>query len=185
MSDRFEQVVGLDLSLTSTGLACNHLGDPHAYVRTIKSTGHKGDSWTDRLRRLSTLTDRILENIPDGALVMLEAPSYGSQTGAQHDRSGLWWLVFDALTLYGGRIVVPVAPTARAKYACGKGNGGKDAVLAAVVRRYPLIEVEGNDQADAVALMAMGNRLAGKPIDDPMPQANLEPMQKLEIPTEA
>jgi hypothetical protein len=184
MSDRFEQVVGLDLSLTSTGFACNRLGDPHAYVRTIKSTGHKDDPWTYRLRRLSTLADRILEDIPDRALVVLEAPSYGSQTGAQHDRSGLWWMVYDSLSTYGGRVVVPVAPTARAKYATGKGNAGKDAVLAAVVRRYPLIEVEGNDEADAVALMAIGNRLAGKPIDDPMPKLNLEPLGKLSIPME-
>ena len=116
---------------------------------------------------------------------MLEAPSYGSATGSQHDRSGLWWMTYHRIVASTvGVTVLPVAPTVRAKYATGKGNASKDAVLAAAVRRYPDIDITGNDIADAVILMAIGCRLLGKPIDDPMPATHLAALDKIQLPEE-
>ncbi|MEU2013078.1 hypothetical protein [Nocardia sp. NPDC019302] len=180
---QFDSVVGLDLSLTSTGIA---IAPPRTRPAcgTIGSAGKKGDSWATRYRRLGDLAGRIIVAVPEGALVVMEAPSYGSVTGSQHDRSGLWWMVFDLLA-GTTRTVLPVEPTVRAKYATGKGNAGKDAVLAAAVRRYADINITGNDTADAVVLMAIGCRLLGAPIDDPMPMANLAALDKLTLPVEA
>ncbi|WP_043737756.1 hypothetical protein [Nocardia asiatica] len=176
---QFGSVVGLDLSLTSTGFSCTAPGDPRAYTRTVKSKGSKADSWGDRWKRLSTLADDIAHQVPDDfPLIVVEAPSYGSNSGSQHDRSGLWWLVYQRLS-HEGYWIVPVPPTVRAKYATGKGNAGKDAVLAAAVRRYANIDITGNDVADAVVLMAIGCRLLGEPIDDPMPAVNLSALAKL------
>ncbi|WP_280454130.1 hypothetical protein [Nocardia brasiliensis] len=193
MSDResstpqhyFDIVAGLDLSLTSTGLA-KIANTPGAVptVGTITSSGGKDATFPQRYARLCGLADAILDELPfdPDTLVILEAPSYGSTTGSQHDRSGLWWMVYDRLRGLG-HVVGTVTPTGRAKYATGKGNAGKDAVLAATVRRFPDIAVDSNDIADAVQLMAIGRRLVGKPIDDPMPALNLTALDKVSIPS--
>jgi crossover junction endodeoxyribonuclease RuvC len=177
----FETVVGLDLSLTSTGIAITKPGDPNVWTATIKSAGKTDATWQQRHKRITTLALNILPVIPECALVVLEAPSYASTTGHQHDRSGLWWIAYDLLA-GTTRTVIPVPPTVRAKYAAGKGNAGKDAVLAAVVRRYPDLDINGNDEADALTLAAIGCRLIGEPIDDPMPVANLAALDKLSLP---
>src|SRR5690606_742936 len=117
-----------------------------------------------------------------GAMVVIEAPAYSRATGSATDRAGLWWAVYD--TLAESCVVLPVMPNVRAKYATGKGNAGKDAVLAAAVRRYPSIDISGNDTADAVVLMAIGRRLLGEPIDDPMPALNLSALATLKLPEE-
>lgn len=173
-------VVGLDLSLTSTGIAVNGSGVA-AWCGTIKSEGKDREPWPDRYRRLADLTYRILAPIPVDALVVLEAPAYSRNTGKAFDRAGLWWMVYDMLA-GTTRKVLPVEPTVRAKYATGKGTASKDAVLAAAVRRYPSIEITGNDTADAVVLMAIGRRLLGEPIDDPMPTLNLSALTTLSLP---
>ncbi|OXR46646.1 hypothetical protein B7C42_01620 [Nocardia cerradoensis] len=177
----FDTVVGLDLSLTSTGIARTTPGDPAVWCGTVKSAGAVGATWQQRYRRMSNIVGRILPGIPDGALVVMEAPAYSRTTGHQHDRSGLWWMVYDLLA-GTTRTVVPVPPNSRAKYGTGKGNSGKDAVLAAAIRRYADVQISGNDEADAVILAAIGSRLLGKPIDDPLPQANLAAMDKITLP---
>lgn len=176
---RHDTVVGLDLSLTSTGIAVNGSGIA-AWCGTIGSTGRDNEPWPVRYRRLCDLTHRILAPIPEGALVVLEAPAYSRNTGKAHDRAGLWWMVYDMLA-GTTRTVLPVEPNLRAKYATGKGNASKDAVLAAAVRRYPSIEINGNDTADAVVLMAMGRRLVGQPIDEPMPATHLAALATLSL----
>lgn len=174
-------VLGLDLSLTSTGLAW--VVDGAAEVSRIRSTGRKGATLAQRDARLYDLRAQIaltVEGYPPD-LVVIEQPAFSRTTGHMHDRSGLWWLVVADLHLAGIR-TVEVAPTARAKYATGKGNAGKDEVLAAVVRRYPAVEVTGNDEADALILAAMGTRHLGQPIEESLPKLHLEAMAKVAWP---
>jgi crossover junction endodeoxyribonuclease RuvC len=67
-----------------------------------------------------------------------------------------------------------VTPQQLKKYATGYGSGkncGKDKVLAAAIRRYPMAEVDGNDVADALVLAAMGADHLGCPLAT-VPQAN-------------
>lgn len=167
-------VVGIDPSLTSTGVAIS--GTP-VQVERIQSKGSTDSAWPDRFARISSIAHRIVTDIPDGALAVMEAPSYGSVGGAAHDRTGLWWFTYRLLEAKGCRIV-PVAPSQRSKYATGSGRAQKDHVLAAAVKRYPDIDITGNDVADAVILMAMGCRLAGRPIDD-VPATHLAALDKL------
>ncbi|WP_211355193.1 hypothetical protein [Blastococcus colisei] len=116
----------------------------------------------DGLPRLRWIRDAVQDNVGDEtALVVVEGLAYSRTTGKAAERAGLWHLVVERLDG-----VVPwaqVPPTARAKYATGKGNAAKDAVLAAVVRRFPDVEVTGNDQADALVLAAMGLDHLGHP----------------------
>ncbi len=51
--------------------------------------------------------------------------------------------------------------------------------VAAAIRRYPAWDITGNDVGDAVVLAALGARLLGHPIDEPMPATHLRALAKL------
>lgn len=170
-------IAGLDLSLTATGIAV--FTDGATRTALVRSGGTRQDSWLQRHDRIRGLVEKIAGHVPPGALVAIEA--YGSTTGSVTDRAALWWMTFGALRDIGCTIV-PIPPTVRAKYATGKGNAGKDVVLAAAVRRYPHIDINTNDEADAVILMAIGCRLIGAPIDDPLPVLQLAALNNLHLP---
>lgn len=186
-------IVGLDLSLTSTGIARIETGDGRERwtVQRIQSKapatprGPKGKPLPPTLRqradRLSDLMRRIVEATHPADLVVIETPAYSSKTGSTHDRSGLWWLVVDYLDIQGYTIV-EVTATGRMKYATGKGMVSKDIVLAAVVRRYVDVDVTGNDEADALVLAAMGARHLGHPIEASLPQTHLAAMDGVHWP---
>lgn len=163
-------VLGLDLSLTSTGRATvPNPADGTPTTRVIGSDA-AGDAYPDRWVRLVTMTDRILwpsdehplteaidpAHEPD--LVVVEGPSYGSsaqKSASIHDRAGLWWHLVG--TLYDrGTPVAVVAPTTRAKWATGRGNAGKSEVAVAVARLWPHHDARTDDEWDALALATMG-----------------------------
>jgi crossover junction endodeoxyribonuclease RuvC len=170
-------VVGLDLSLTSTGVAILSGGQPVLFTASAKANGKDVASRVDRLDTLaSDIVERIaaLERWPH--LVVVEAPAFSRTTGQQHERSGLWWLTVREFVVEYGLDVVEVSPTTRARYATGRGNASKDTVLAAAIRRYPWSDIAGNDTADALVLAAMGRRWLGHPVEDSLPQAHLAAM---------
>ena len=155
-------VLGLDLSLTRTGLAGNAGGGWTDSIRPpAKLTGH---------RRLAHIEDQILDRwVADVDLVVVEGPSYGSVTGSFHERAGLWWLVTHALWAREVQVVV-MPPTSLKKFATGRGNAGKDDVLREVTKRFAWFAGD-NNEADALVLAAAGADWAGEPMA-PMPAAN-------------
>lgn len=177
----FTTVVGIDTSMTNTGLAVNAHGV--TTVHNVKSAGKKTDTWDMRHDRLVKLAGQIGDLVPDNSLVVMEAPAYNSRTGSQHDRSGLWWYVYDLLSCKGCTMLA-LSPQTRMTYTTGKGNSGKDVVLAAVVKRYADIDVVDNNVADAVAFMAIGRRLDGTPIDT-LPATHLRALAKVDWPGKA
>jgi crossover junction endodeoxyribonuclease RuvC len=179
-------VVGIDPSLTSTGLALVHL-DGTVETRRIQSKGSKEATWAERGGRIRRLATQITDPIVPESLVVIESPSYASVSTSSHDRSGLWWQIFQGLMGWQCQII-PVTPAQRMTYAVGKGGGrgtDKDNILAATIRRYPDIDITGNDIADAVILAAIGARLIGQPLEASLPQANLKALNKLALPTAA
>ena len=167
-------MVGVDPSLTSTGVAILDTEDVLVIETfTVASKGRRDDSWPDRWRRIDDAAGRVVQLVPAGAAVAIEAPSYGQarQSGV-HDRAGLWWAIYSRI-IDAGAPVSPVPPATRARYAAGKGNAAKDAVLAAAVRRYPQAAIANNDEADAVVLAAWLARHLGHPIEDHMPATHL------------
>ena len=188
----FSQIVGIDLSMTSTGVVVmdarpldllpGGLQD-RVKLHRVQSKPVKDPAWDDRLHRMGDIIQRVVSKVDPGALVFLEAPAYGATGAGTFDRSGLWWMLFATLS-GAGCVIVPVSPAQRMLYATGKGGGkdaGKDAVIAAVVRRYPWAEVTGNDVADALVLAAMARRAAGVPLEESMPVANLKALDKLDL----
>jgi len=161
-------IIGLDLSLTSTGLAEVHDWSL-ANVHRLKTKGHRGMTVAETSARIAWLVDEIDAWVDgdDVDLAVIEAPSFGSKFGNPHERGGLWWSV--AQRLVGREIpVATVSPQGRAKYATGKGNSKKDVVEAAVRSAYTDVAWptgKCDDIADAVILAAMGARHLGEPID--------------------
>lgn len=173
------RVVGLDLSLTGTGYADLNTSGPTVILERLGSPP-AGDGWEDRYGRIRGLADRVAEHIGHPNLVVIEAPAYGSRTGHVHDRAGLWWQVYRKARDLAA--VAVVAPAVRAKYATGKGNAGKDEVLAATVRRYPWAMVENNDHADALVLAAMGARSLGAAVEASVPKSAVEAVGRVAWP---
>jgi crossover junction endodeoxyribonuclease RuvC len=160
------KVVGLDLSLTCTGVAVATQNG--AITDRITSKPTPNATLADRAVRIGLITARVVDFVRGADLVIIEGPTYATSTGSQHDRSGLWWLVVNRL-IAGTMPVVEVSPTTRCRYATGRGNASKDDVLSAVIRRYPHIDVNGNDEADALILAAMGARHLGHPLEPTKP----------------
>ena len=153
------KVLGLDLSLTCTGVAGRGWTDtikPHAKMR--------GED------RLLFIRQQIVTTwVPGAALVAVEGPSYGSTGRGQHERAGLWWMVACALRTHGVPVAV-VPPSSLKKYATGRGVGDKDDVMREVTRRFPWFAGK-NDEADALVLAAMAADHLGQPMAD-MPKTH-------------
>lgn len=162
--------VGLDLSLTSTGFAVIHNGT--ATVQRITSKPPKARTSESQAERLQDLVAAVYTALPisDHTFVAIEGPSYGSTGGSAHERGGLWWMARSMLRDIGLDVII-AAPGTVKKYATGKGNSPKDAVLAAVIRRYPDLEVTGNDEADALVLAAICARFHDAPFEE-LPAVN-------------
>jgi Holliday junction resolvasome RuvABC endonuclease subunit len=151
--------LGIDLSLTSTGLARIY-EDGRAYTWSRTSTGKRGDMLTQRVTRIRRLTMDIDNDTYDTDRVVIEAPSYGSRGGSTWDRAGLWWALIQLLVSRD----LPVslcAPATRAKWAAGTGRADKAAVAAAMARLFPNVEISNSDEADALALAHIGAVRAG------------------------
>ena len=80
-------IVGIDFSLTCTGLAGRDWTD------RIKSKGSKNDTLAQRASRLLDLQRQIVEHAVGATMIVVEQPAYSQHQGSTHDRSGLWWLV--------------------------------------------------------------------------------------------
>lgn len=150
--------VGLDLSLTGAGIGLLSDSGRMATARLTSKTA--GMLIADRRERLRGMRDEVLRYVGSPVLVVVEQPAYNQTSGQQHDRSGLWWLVVDAL-VGRGICVVEVVPQSLKRYATSKAGASKDEVLATVARRYPEVDLSSNDEADALVLARMGGTHLG------------------------
>lgn len=170
------RIIGLDLSLTSTGVA-NENGQ-----RTLKAQ-------TTGMKRLVKLRDEALRSahMPTQRfdqfgcfkgfchdhvdLVVIEGYSMGTarQSSHAHGLGELGGVVRLAL-FEAGIPYVDIAPASLKKYATGKGNASKDLVYGEAIRRLGYTG-QSNDEADAMWLRAMALDAYGEPIVK-MPAAN-------------
>lgn len=148
-------VIGLDLSLTCTGIA--------------------GADWTDKIRtplrgdaRLAYLEDTIASFIRAADMVAMEGPSFGHAGPRFHeDLAGLRVIV--RRYCHRHRVPYAVMPPSNVKlYAAGRGNATKGEVRSAVADRYG-IRTEGPgryDEADAFTTVAAAYDWLGMPLAD-------------------
>ncbi len=187
------RVVGIDLSLTCTGLALPpiHANAAGNTMAIKKPSGQRPENGWPELRRLRWMRDRVVGEVRRFAggvgagytctvLVVIEGIAISRQTGQHMTRAGLWWMTVDALDAMAGVQVAVVTPTCRAKYATGKGNAGKDVVMREVARRFPDF-AGGEDEADALVLRAMGMDHLGFPMAQ-MPQTHRDALAAVQWP---
>lgn len=176
------RLTGLDLSLTSTGIARLELDDDGTVAgsstHVVKGPGiTKGTPWdvrADRIRVQSlAVVDELLPIIgrtpPD--LIVVEGSSFGSNLPGASELHGLRWRTYATLARHGATLV-EVAPKTLKLYVTGRGDATKPHVVQAIRRHYgdrfdlPLLRADGlEDVADATGLVAMGARSIGHPID--------------------
>lgn len=159
------RVVGLDLSLTATGVAAGA-------ADTLRFPRLKG------IPRLVALRDEILARCADADLVLIEGYSFNSRVGGEH-LGELGGVVRVGLFEHGIRYV-EIPPAVVKKFATGKGNAPKDAVLTAAVRLG--FDGDDNNGADAWWLRQLGLYRIGDPSALKQTQARDEATAKVSWP---
>ncbi|ABW88462.1 RuvC-like resolvase [Mycobacterium phage Hail] len=166
-------VVGLDLSLTSAGIAvvsddrqADRMGVAWPWhLRCCGETGSKDDDYrrrSRRVRRQSAAVMRLLEPAGHIDLAVIEGPIYGGNFMPSYfDRAALFHAVYGALDSRKVPIAV-ISPTAGHVFTTGKGSLPKDPkrlkglILDSVRALVPDVHVANDDIADALGLAFMG-----------------------------
>jgi crossover junction endodeoxyribonuclease RuvC len=142
-SPRTPELLGLDLSLTATGYAENGgTGLIHA---------PKGETG---ITRIDSIAREVQHRAAGKDLVILEAHSFSARQQYAHEIGELFgvvkWLLHN-----DGHVVIEVPPARLKKFATGKGNAGKDEVIAGAIRALGF-PGSNNNEADAWVLYQMG-----------------------------
>ena len=160
------RILALDLSLTSTGWCVDGV------TGVIKP---KVRGW----ERINQITSAVLDLRQDCDLVVLEGYSYGSQGRAIVQIHGLGEIV--RYKLWKAEVpYADVPPSTLKKYATGKGNAPKDAMIAAAIRRFGF-EGCDNNEADAYLLWCLAREASGGPVA-PVPALQREAAAKVPWP---
>jgi Holliday junction resolvasome RuvABC endonuclease subunit len=152
LSDVIARTVGIDLSLTSTAVAGLDLDNGGVSVQRIRSSGSKDASLEEKLERCRELSHKIVMAVTqlNPLAVAIEGAQFAtSKDTSAHRRAGLWWRTVDLIS-DAGFPIIEVPPTTLKKWATGKGNAGKDMMIATAARRWS--NVSQNDEADAAWL---------------------------------
>jgi crossover junction endodeoxyribonuclease RuvC len=137
------KIVGIDASLTGTGIAILN-----SSLRTeCIQTGLTGS------RRLVDIRERVRSIVEGAELVVLEGYAFARPNQAHQigELGGVLRVLFYEM----GLKVIEVAPSAVKKYATGKGNAKKEDIAVAIYKRWGR-EFKTNDEADAFVLAVIG-----------------------------
>ncbi|MCE5334530.1 MAG: crossover junction endodeoxyribonuclease RuvC [Desulfobacteraceae bacterium] len=149
-----EVVMGLDISMRSTGVAIVDEGMNILHISTTGGTKHLDpDPEIDcilradiQIRHVIALLRRFCPTV-----LVIEGPAYG----AKGSRACQLWqftgaLKYAALNAFDGKIVIAPPKTVK-KHITGNGNAGKDDMIEAVKKRFGL-DIKDNNQCDAFSL---------------------------------
>lgn len=147
----------LDLSLTRTGWARRRHGDVSHGVLTSSHGPAEPE------QRLDDLGLQIARLAADADLVAIEGLSYGSRGSTLDQVHALHWHA--RLVLHRSAIPTAVVPPAVIKrYATGRGNADKQAMLAAAIKRLGYTTDQPDDnESDALWLLALACDAYGHP----------------------
>lgn len=142
------KIVGIDASLTSTGIA---VIDTETKTYTIQSK-KKGAA------RLSEIRDSVLNEIKDADLVVIEGYAFARPNQAH--QIGELGGVLRVMMYENGIKWIEIPPPRAKKFVTGKGNSQKDLIMQQVYKRWG-VECETSDEADAFVLAKIGQALLG------------------------
>jgi len=157
-------IVGIDLSLTSTGIAA--VVDGTIVSETITSKPVTDDP-TGATRRNSIVRELSTWLTAEPDLIVIEGPVKHSHSVIQ--LAMLHGCVLELLRAWDLLdLVLIVPPSTLKKFGTGKGNSPKDEMVGHLIRRLgDLVEgVPAHDEADAIWLAALGAYVMGHPLVD-------------------
>jgi crossover junction endodeoxyribonuclease RuvC len=155
----YTRVVGIDPSLTGTGVAIVWQPSARDGVALTEHYGRKGKRNEDIPTRHARLED-IRRDVAtwmtsvDRTLVVIEAPAHGAPGGSTWDRAGLWWMLTHT-AIVRGLTVAEVSPKTRVKWSTGRGDADKATCAASMQRRYQ-VDADCDNCYDAAALALIG-----------------------------
>lgn len=138
-------IIGLDLSLTSTGVCINE----QTLVITTKTKGAE---------RLSVISKAILETALTNSvdIAIIEGYSFASRNSQAHSIGELGGVV--RVCLWENHIpFIEIPPTCRAKFATGRGNAAKTEVMSSISAKTGIVfsGKGSDDMCDAWILSEM------------------------------
>ena len=162
-------VVGLDLSLTHTGVADGFTGPWVIVPKKLRG-----------IERVDFIANLILINMDERTdLICIEGYSFGSRSSQAHALGELGGVVRRDLWREGFTYI-DIPPSTLKTYATGKGNAGKLEVVANARERLGYGGFDDNC-ADALWLRALGLDLLGEPLVS-LPQTHRRALDKMEVP---
>ena len=154
ITDDTQLIIGLDLSLTSTGVCVYSITEDSVVTESIKTSNKNS-----YMQRYKIILDRITEidhfMVP-AAIYFIEGYSFGS-FGKSSSMSNL--IELGGIIKYDlnnrERFYIDVPPTILKKFVTGKGNAKKEDIKLALYKKYHK-EFKNSDEADAYALTMFG-----------------------------
>lgn len=191
MIRRALRLVALDLSLTATGIAVTHdqVGEPRLSCRTVTPRRRPTDNVIDHARLHETFQAVAATLACQPHLVIIEfLPAVRGTGGTPLRLAELHGALKHYLWAKSHRYV-DVETQHLKTYATGNGNAKKELVRAEVTARYGCrLHIGSNDEADAVALLALALDGYGQPLTDtsdrdiPVPAKNQVAVGKVRWP---
>lgn len=154
-------VVGLDLSLTATGIAAIDVSSGELSTAVHTSPAPADNRIDCHVLRHRSLVDGIVAQVvaADPVLVVVEGLSFSisAKDSSLTRRGFLWWAVAEQLCAAGVPLL-EAAPTQIKKIGTAKGNASKAEMVAAYVSAWPSATVDRHvhDRADAAFSAALG-----------------------------
>lgn len=178
MTDHPPRIIGLDLSLTATGIA--------KVDGTTTTVTTRAQDWIGyRLDTIATTVENVVAdtvNAYSGWIVAVveDMPANAQSAGITGRVHGAVLLTLWRLQCQIDLRTVLVPPASLKKYATGKGNATKADIRMALYQRAGIDERDDN-RVDAWWLRAMALDHYGYPVV-PMPAANREALRKIDWP---
>jgi crossover junction endodeoxyribonuclease RuvC len=108
-------------------------------------------------QRFMDLTNDVLLNLVHGDIICIEGFSYGSKGKGVSTQYGIGWLIRAEL-IRNGYTYIDVPPTSVKKFATGKGNAKKDAMVLPIFKHWGFEHISDNVR-DAYVLAQMAKSI--------------------------
>lgn len=160
------RVVGVDSSLSSTGVASWILADPTLGPQLVGAeaitTMRVGNTHADRAWRVRRIAHEVEQwtRHADTLMVIENLGFSRSSTTNASDLAHLWWTIISRHVEFGQPAAIVGVGTLK-KWTTGSGRADKAYVAAVVARMCPTVDVVSSDVSDALALSLLGQHLIG------------------------
>lgn len=154
MAKQNNTIIGLDLSLTKTGVVVLKRGKIlKKELITSKPSGDRPIDELERLQKIAAKIEEIIEEFQPG-VVVIENLAFLAKGTSLTQLAGLSYFVRNMLAVRSIPFFL-VAPTSLKKFITGSGKGEKDAIMLAVYQRYGE-SIPENNLCDAYCLSKIG-----------------------------